>query len=171
MLRAAALAAGFVASVACADDSTASSKHASSSENRLPALALAPVGEAPRLDLGKPSDKPLVINLWATWCTPCRKELPTFNTVAAERTNDVRFIGINIGETVESAAAFVKEFGSTYDHYVDGTAELQSELSITTLPASVFVRSDGTIAKIHRGALTREELEGLLASELGITTK
>ena len=53
---------------------------------------------------------PAVVNLWATWCAPCRRELPAFQTVSEARP-DVRFIGIDIGEDATKARDFVDELG------------------------------------------------------------
>lgn len=127
----------------------------------LASVQLTPVAKAPELALDKPQAKPVVVNMWATWCTPCRKELPAFQAVATARADDVRIVGVNIGEDRDAATAFLTTVGVTFDQYLDPDAALRTELSITSLPATVIINK-GAVVATHRGALTEKELNAFI---------
>lgn len=111
---------------------------------------------------------PAVINLWATWCGPCRTELPAFEAVHVELADQVRFVGVNQGDDGAPAAEFLDEVGVTFEQYLDVDGALSDELSITGLPATVFVARDGS-TELHAGALDEDELLELIDTYLGIT--
>jgi len=154
----AALVVATLALAACAgsgDDATAG----------LPDLELAALDDgAPAIDLGDVRG-PAVVNLWATWCTPCREELPAFQQVAASR-DDVRFIGVNSQETGD-ARAFLDELGVTYEQFVDGRGDLAIELGAAALPVTVVIDADGVIATEHLGPMSAEDLERAIAAAGG----
>lgn len=106
-------------------------------------------------DLG---DLPSVVNLWATWCVPCRAELPAFDEVAAEVVGSVRVLGVNVGEERATAEALVAELGLGFEQYLDPDADLSAELGVTTMPTTVFVDAEGDIVEVHAGPLTADEL-------------
>jgi len=112
--------------------------------------------------------QPRALNLWATWCAPCRAELPTFDNVA-RRVNGVEIVGINTGDNAESAQGLVDELDLGFTQVFDPDATVQSSLRITGMPATIFVDAQGEIVQIHSGELDREELETLLADLLGAT--
>ena len=86
---------------------------------------------------------PAVVNLWATWCAPCRRELPAFQEVS-ERRPDVRFVGIDIGEDAAKAEDFIDELGITFEQFVDERGELTDALGAAALPVTLVVDTDGT---------------------------
>ncbi|MDX2344127.1 MAG: TlpA disulfide reductase family protein, partial [Acidimicrobiia bacterium] len=63
-------------------------------------------------------DRPVFLNLWASWCAPCRAEMPAINT-AAQRHPEVLFVGVAVKDDAESATAFVEEIGVTYTIAID----------------------------------------------------
>lgn len=131
-------------------------------------ISVTQLGDAPPLRLGLAADTPTVVNVWATWCGPCRKEMPAFNATAERYRGRVRFAGVNLGEERATAERFIDEIGVTFDQYLDPDSTVNGAFSITTMPATVFVRADGTVATTHNGALDESELESLLESELGV---
>lgn len=112
--------------------------------------------------------QPRALNLWATWCTPCRAELPAFDDVAS-RVQGVDIIGVNTGDSGPDATALVDELGLEFTQVLDPNARVRSALGITGMPATIFVDGNGAIVDIHSGELTTEELESLLADLLGAT--
>jgi cytochrome c biogenesis protein CcmG/thiol:disulfide interchange protein DsbE len=106
---------------------------------------------------------PTVVNLWATWCSPCVKEMPAFDRVATS-TVGVRIIGVNVGDTAESATTFAAKLGVRYAQYTDPEGKLSAALSVSGLPATAFVDATGTVLQIHQGALTEQELRDQLAA-------
>lgn len=101
---------------------------------------------------------PLVVNLWATWCGPCLKEMPAFDQVAGEQGDRVHLIGINVADSPADAAAFAADLGVSYDQFTDPDGALSTALSVTGLPATAFIDADGTLIEVHQGAYTAQEL-------------
>jgi peroxiredoxin len=100
--------------------------------------------------------EPLVVNLWFSTCPPCAKELPAFAEVDAER-DDVRFVGVNTIDSVETMERFAGERGVQYELYRDDFAELADGVGAVAFPVTLFVTSDGTIVD-QSGALDAGEL-------------
>ncbi|HEX7325247.1 MAG TPA: TlpA disulfide reductase family protein [Rhodanobacteraceae bacterium] len=103
--------------------------------------------------------KPLVINLWATWCPPCRQELPML--VRAQRAQpDVRFVFADQGEGAAQVRRFLRSEGLAPRHVVlDGTGQLASYYRAPGFPTTVFVAADGRMREIHLGALSAATLQ------------
>ena len=108
------------------------------------------------------SGTPLVVNLWATWCSPCVKEMPAVDEVASETTS-VRIIGVNVGDDPAAAAAFAADLGVSYPQYTDVDGGLMSEFAVANLPATAFIDADGTVLDVHSGAFTADELRSAIA--------
>jgi thiol-disulfide isomerase/thioredoxin len=104
-------------------------------------------------------DGPAVINLWATWCAPCRAEIPAFEEVHQARGDEVRFVGINIGDDRERALTFLDEVGATYDQFSDQTGDVSTELRATSMPLTVVIDADGVVTTRHLGPLDQDGLD------------
>lgn len=105
---------------------------------------------------------PAVVNLWATWCQPCRKELPAFQQVSAARP-DVRFIGVDIAEDAAKARDFLAGLGVTFDQFFDAQGRFSDGLGTAVLPVTVVVDGAGHIATEHIGPMSVADLERALA--------
>lgn len=102
--------------------------------------------------------KPLIVNLWATWCPPCRWEMPMLARAAAERA-DVGFIFVNQGESAEKVANYLSADRLTLDHVLlDAAMALSRHYTTPGLPVTLFLRRDGTLAALHTGEISREAL-------------
>lgn len=130
----------------------------------LAGIELPALGDDTTLDLGS-VDGPAVLNVWATWCQPCVRELPAFEQASAEHPA-VRFIGIDAtgSDDDDASVAYLAELGVTYEQYVDPDGELTEELRITELPATVIIDTAGDIVVTHQGELTFDELTDHLAA-------
>lgn len=109
-----------------------------------------------------------VVNLWASWCGPCRDEWPALQAAAAAHPT-VRFFGVNTIDKLESARAFLKEQPSTYAQVFDDRAIIKSSLTTVpnaVLPITMIVDAKGRIAAWVPGPTTREYLEKALAALL-----
>lgn len=112
------------------------------------------------------AEQPRVLNLWATWCAPCRAELPIFDEVAAE-TDDIDIIGINVGDTGEQASELIDELGLSFPQVLDPEGRIQRFLRITGMPSTIFIDANGEVLDIHAGEVDRSELLALLAENYG----
>jgi cytochrome c biogenesis protein CcmG, thiol:disulfide interchange protein DsbE len=109
---------------------------------------------------------PAVVNLWATWCVPCRKELPAFQQVSKAQP-DVRFIGVDIAEEAAAARDYLAGLGVTFDQYLDDRGELTDALGTAVLPVTLVVDRDGRIATEHVGPMTVADLQRAIADVTG----
>jgi cytochrome c biogenesis protein CcmG, thiol:disulfide interchange protein DsbE len=123
----------------------------------LPDLTLPAVDGGSEIDLTA-LDGPAVVNLWATWCAPCRRELPDFEQVHQARGDEVAFVGVNIGDTADAAGSFLDEVGVTFPNYLDERNDLTAELGTATLPVTLVLDADGRIVTEHIGPMTAAEL-------------
>lgn len=134
----------------------------------LPELALpcfdgsgvTPLDELPR---------PAVVTLWASWCQPCRVELPAFQRLAERAAGRLVVIGVNTSDDRGTAQAVIDEFGLTFPMLSDERKQLLTALGRSGLPATLFVSGDGRIAYLHNAqALDDAALTGLVADHLGV---
>lgn len=107
---------------------------------------------------------PMVINLWATWCPPCLRELPLLARSAAE-TPSVTFAFVNQGDDGATIQAYLAEQGIVLpDAYLDPTWRTSTHYQALGLPTTLFVGADGRLAKNHVGEISPEQLKDALAS-------
>jgi thiol-disulfide isomerase/thioredoxin len=110
--------------------------------------------------------RPVFLNLWASWCGPCRAEMPDIDA-AASRNPDVLFIGVAVQDTMQAARNFADEIGVAYRVGFDESGEVDKGYSPVGLPATFIISSDGQIAERVFGPLTAQEIEEKLADILG----
>ena len=113
--------------------------------------------------------KPIVVNFWATWCPPCRNELPDFNAMAAEYGDRVVFLMVNCTDQENSIATvnkFIADEGYTFPLYYDSRGAASRTYGVTGIPTTLFIAADGTLADTQVGMLTgsalRSGIENLL---------
>ena len=106
--------------------------------------------------------KPVVVNFWATWCGPCRSELPAFEKLSLEYADRVEFMMINltdgVQETKEGVKAFVSENGFSFPVYYDTTSDAAYAHEIYSIPKSLFIDAQGNIVNKYVGAMSEESL-------------
>lgn len=124
---------------------------------RLPDVALHDAaGNAVRL--ADFAGKPLVVNLWATWCPPCRREMPVLHE-AQSRHDDVVFLFANQGEGAEVVDAYLAAEGLALRHVLlDGGQRLGHEVGSVGLPTTLFYSPDGRLIDSHLGELSHGSL-------------
>jgi peroxiredoxin len=100
------------------------------------------------LTLADLEGKVVVLNFWASWCPPCRFEMPDFETAWNEfRDRDVVFVGVAVSDFEEDARSFARETGITYPIGFDGEGETAVAYGIKTLPTTVFIDREGRVAR------------------------
>lgn len=134
----------------------------------LPDLSLDCIGGG-SLDLTRAPGTPTVLNLWASWCGPCREELPLVEQLAAAAGDELRVIGVASQDGLPQATSFAADTGLTFPTAVDAEGAVAAGLGLTGLPHSVFLAADGSVVHVEIGAVRSiDELRGLVAEHLGV---
>lgn len=102
--------------------------------------------------------KVVFLNFWATWCVPCRNEMPILEQFARENAANVVVVGVNLNDSRETVVDFIKQVEVTFPIVLDEDARVSRQYLIRGYPTTVVIDSDGTIQTIHVGALTQENL-------------
>jgi len=112
--------------------------------------------------------QPVVINFWATWCVPCREEMPALDRVAASRP-DVVFLEIDLQENPEAVTAFFARYGLTHlQPVLDPQGKTTTRYGVLSLPTTFFVDRDGVIQHIKIGGpMSDEEIQRGIAKAGG----
>lgn len=133
----------------------------------LPRTALPCLGSEAVVNLAGLPRTPMVVNLWAQWCAPCREESP-FLREASEKHDDIAFLGINYNDPKPDwALEFASAVGWDYPHVQDADKELRSALNIPGIPMTLFVDERGKIVYKHPGVLdSAAQLEQLIKEHL-----
>lgn len=136
---------------------------ASATEPLPPAeLTLARMDAEP-VDLAAPVDQPTVINIWATWCPPCRREMPAL-AQAEQAHPEVRFLLVNQGESEETVRTWLDREGLTMMHILFDTGmQLPHHYRTAGIPVTLFLHSDGRLAKAHMGEIAPEQISSEIA--------
>jgi thiol-disulfide isomerase/thioredoxin len=133
---------------------------------RLPDVTLASLTGGPGVDLGSLRG-PAVVNLWAQWCVPCKRELPIYEQFFGRHGSRVSVLGVDWQDTQgDKARALAKRSGVTYPLVVDD----QSAFRVNFLPRLVLVDADGKIAyQQYVEIKSLAQLEGLVEKHLGMS--
>ncbi|MFF4506237.1 TlpA family protein disulfide reductase [Streptomyces sp. NPDC001401] len=126
-----------------------------------------------QLDVASYKGKVVVLNVWGSWCAPCRAEAPNFEKVYQDlKTKGVQFVGINTRDTsTQNAVAFEKQQGITYESLYDPTGKLMLRFQKGTLnpqavPSTLVLDRDGRIAARSLAALSEDKLRQMIAPVL-----
>ena len=107
--------------------------------------------------------KPVVLNFWASWCGPCKREMPDFEETYQQLGSDVQFLMINLtdgnGETVESAASFIKEQGYTFPVFYDTASSAANTYGVYSIPTTYFIDAEGYAVAQATGAIDAGTLQ------------
>lgn len=126
-------------------------------------------GDLSEVRLSEYYGKPIVVNFWASWCSPCRSELPAFNRVYEKYRDEVVFLMVNLsdGESVSEIKKFVSDNGYTFPVYYDLSGDAARTYGIYSIPETVFINSDGSLYGSQLGAVSEAILENYVKILLG----
>ena len=104
--------------------------------------------------------KPVVINFWASWCGPCREEMPFLERSWKQyRDKGVIFIGIDVLDDEKAAREFLTAFGISYANLKDQSGEVASKYGVIGLPATIFIDKEGRIVRKNYGPFLGDDGE------------
>ncbi|HEY9558424.1 MAG TPA: TlpA disulfide reductase family protein [Acidimicrobiales bacterium] len=128
-------------------------------EREAPSFALPGlVDEGDVVRLSDHRGSPVVLNFWASWCAPCRREMPALAQVSAELDGRVSFIGIDHQDRREEALALLRQTGVRYPTAFDPTGGTAQDYGLRGMPTTVFIDADGRVLATSLGELTESEL-------------
>lgn len=134
----------------------------------IPAITLPCFTGGHSVDLAR-LGRPAVINLWASWCRPCRAELPEFQRFADDAGDGLIVLGVVTGDTRSAAAGVAEDTGITFPAVFDADESLRRGLGRAGLPITIFVDARGGVRHIYQASqlLTRSTLRTLAREHLG----
>ncbi|KKM11481.1 hypothetical protein SY88_08465 [Clostridiales bacterium PH28_bin88] len=109
--------------------------------------------------------QPVYLNFWATWCPPCREEMPDIQQVYTEKGQQVRFLAINLTgteKTVQGVREFLSAGGYTFPVLLDKDNAVSEQYQVRAIPTSIFIDAAGVIRYRYAGAMSKEMLEAAL---------
>lgn len=126
-----------------------------------------PRADGTRLRLADAAGAPVIINFWATWCAPCRAEMPALQRFyEAHQGAGLRVLAINTGESAAAVRAWRAEFGLTFDLLLDERQQTAASYRLRGQPSTYIVAPDGRIAHIFYGPVFENDLAAALAPYL-----
>lgn len=107
--------------------------------------------------------KPIVVNFWASWCGPCKSEMPDFEEAYQTYGSDVHFLMVNMTdgaeETVETAQAYIDANGFTFPVYFDTMQDAAITYGVTSIPSTFFIDKEGHAVAYAQGAISSDVLQ------------
>ena len=149
--------------IACAVAWIATERLASGTEpTPAPAMVLTRL-DGGAVNLAAVDGRPTVINLWATWCPPCRREMPALAR-AQDARPDVRFLFVNQGEGQAKVAGWLEEAGLEIDNVLlDRAMAVPRHYGTAGLPVTLFLGPDGRLVRVHVGEIAPEQIDAEIA--------
>ena len=115
--------------------------------------------------------KGVVLNFWASWCGPCKMEMPHFQAAYEQYGDELHFLMVNMstafGDSRDNAAAVLEEGGYTFPVYYDDLSEGAYAYGINAIPVTVFLDAEGRIVSTRTGAMSEADLESRIQTILG----
>ena len=107
--------------------------------------------------------KPIVLNFWASWCGPCKSEMPDFQKACTDLEGEVQFLMVNMTdgsrETLDTAKAFLADSGYTFLVFFDTDTDAAIKYSVYALPTTYFINAEGNLVAYAKQALSADVLQ------------
>lgn len=107
--------------------------------------------------------KPIILNFWASWCPPCKAEMPDFEAAYKKYGTDIQFMMVNMTdggrETIATAEKYIASQGYSFPIYFDTKQEAAIEYGVSAIPTTYFINAQGHIIAYAAGAITAQHLE------------
>lgn len=120
-------------------------------------------GDGNEVKLSDFHGKPVVLNFWASWCGPCRAEMPDYDEIYKEYGEEIHFVMVNVTdgsrETVDTAKAFIAEEGYSFPVYYDTTLSASYTFGATSLPSSFFIDAEGNVIARATGTISKDVMQ------------
>lgn len=113
--------------------------------------------------------RPIILNFWATWCGPCKAEIPMLMALADQyRDRQLAVLGVSVDDSPEDLRKFAEEFKMNYPVLVGlGQHEFQEKFeAVVAIPVTWFIRPDGTVLKKHQGPASKDWFESQVKAML-----
>jgi len=104
------------------------------------------------------SAQPVVINVWASWCIPCRSEAPLIERAHDQFGDEIRFVGVNVADTQSGAQQFIAEFGLTFENLFDASRTVPAALGGSGVPLTFFFAPGGELVHYQPGVIDERTL-------------
>lgn len=115
--------------------------------------------------------KQIVVSFWATWCGPCKMELPAFDELYKQYNEKVEFMMVNLTdgyqETVEGVKTFISENGYEFPVFFDTEQSALEVYNLYSIPRTIFVDKDGNLVNSHTGAMSESTLKQYIEILIG----
>jgi cytochrome c biogenesis protein CcmG/thiol:disulfide interchange protein DsbE len=106
--------------------------------------------------LAKLRGRPVVVNLWGSWCGPCRFEFPYFQKQAIKRGKQIAFLGVNTNDNDGNARKFLEKYPLPYPSFKDPDEKIAGSFHVVGLPATAYYDRRGKVAYLHQGVYQTE---------------
>lgn len=106
---------------------------------------------------------PVLLNFWATWCTPCRVEMPAFEQAFQDEDSPLEILAVAYGQSVENIAAYRGEMGLSFPLLADDNMAVGNIFGVAQIPSTFLIGPDGRIVQVHYGPLTADQIAEMAA--------
>ncbi len=114
--------------------------------------------DGPNLRLKEQRGRVVMVNFWATWCGPCRQEMPQLNRLYEKyKASGFVLLGVNVDDDQRKAAEIAAKLGVTFPVLLDTDKTVSKLYDVSTMPSTVIIDRDGKVRYVHRGYLTGYE--------------
>lgn len=116
--------------------------------------------------VGQRGRRPVVVNIWASWCAPCRTEMPLLNRAADSYRGRVTVLGVASNDAPEAAQRFLDDLGISYPNVFDLDGSIRVKLDLSAYPTTYVFGRDGRLRATVKGGISEQRLAGLIEDAL-----